>query len=95
MTKKFDNVPDDKDTVITFSAQIMYNGNIEILYQKFSWDGISGECLVFSDDDIAHMSVEELQKDVKNTPIVNSDSTVIITQKGHGFTFATFNCTTE
>lgn len=90
MTGKFDSVPVEKDTKIILSQQMMF-GEYEILYQKWFWDGIYGESIIFLSEDISTVSDEELETIIKSSPIVKSDSKITMSRLKTDYTFVNFN----
>lgn len=49
---KFENVPVEEDTKIIFEQEATL-GEYEVLYQKWFWDGISAESIIFANEDVA------------------------------------------
>ena len=90
MTDKFDGVPTEKDTKILFRHQVKF-GNYDVLYEKWTWDGITAESVIFDNNDVAELSDEEIKDDVKSSPLVQSDSDVTIKRSETGYTFVNFN----
>ena len=72
---KFKNIPTEKDTQILFSSNMLF-GTYEILFQKWFWDGIYTDSIIFHNDDINTVSEEELINEVKNSPIFKKDSKI-------------------
>lgn len=90
MSGKFDNVSVEKDTKIIFSQQMMF-GEYDILYQKWFWDGIYGESMIFLSEDVLSISDEELLNEIKSSPIVKEADDITISKSKTGFTFYNFN----
>ena len=90
MTDKFKNVPVDEDTRIQFRHEAKF-GKYDILYERWSWEGISAESLIFVSDDVADLTDEELERELRKSPLVKKDSAVTIKRVDSGFTFANFN----
>jgi hypothetical protein len=90
MTDKFDGVPTEKDTKILFRHQVKF-GDYDVLYEKWTWDGITAESVIFDNNDVAELSDEEIKDDVKSSPLVQSDSDVTIKRSETGYTFVNFN----
>jgi len=86
---KFKNIPTEKDTQILFSSNMLF-GTYEILFQKWFWDGIYTDSIIFHNDDINTVSEEELINEVKNSPIFKKDSKITYS-KGDTYTFVNFN----
>ena len=90
MTKKFKNVPADKDTRILFRHEAKF-GEYEVLYEMWSWEGISAESLIFANDDVLDLTDEEIELEVRKSPLVKLDSAITIKRLSDGFTFVNFN----
>ena len=89
MSDKFDNIPVEKDTRILFSSPMKFDP-FDIVYQKWSWEGITAESIIFMSEDVAEMSDEELEQMVQSSPIVTDDLGVTIS-RGEVYTFVNFN----
>jgi hypothetical protein len=94
MTTKFKNVPTDPYTRITSQKELKL-GDFTVLYQKWSWDGVKAESIIFDNNDIADTSIDDLTLLVKSSPVLNEDSQITVGQHGQHFTFFNFNFTTE
>jgi len=90
MVDKFDSVPVEEDTCILFSHKVHF-GEYEVLYQKWTWDGITAESLIFVTEDIKQMSNKELEREVKTSPLLKADTDITIKRSDSGFTFVNFN----
>ena len=90
MSDKFKNVPVEEDTTIIFSLEAQF-GNYEILYQKWSWEGVTAESLIFDSRDVADLTDEELISEVKTSPRLKEESKVTLTRNDSGFVFVNFN----
>lgn len=91
---KFNNVPVDEGTKIIFEQEASL-GEYEVLYQKWFWDGITAESIIFSNEDIAELTDKEVEEEVKTSPLLNSDSNVTFKRCDSGFTFVNFNFETK
>ena len=89
MQNRFKDVPQDSNTVIIFESPMKFEDN-DILYQKWASDGIMAESIIFISNDIKEMSNEELEKYVRSSDIVNSDSQITIS-RGEKYCFVNFN----
>ena len=89
MTNKFKNVPVEEDTRILFRQEAEF-GTYEVLYEMWSWEGISAESSIFVNDDISNQTDEELEQEVRQSPLVKKESAVTIKRLDSGFTFANF-----
>ena len=63
----------------------------EILYQKWSWEGVTAESLIFDSRDVVDLSDEELIDEVKTSPLLKEESQVTIKRNASGFDFVNFN----
>ncbi|MDP2904184.1 MAG: hypothetical protein Q8N96_13940 [Methylovulum sp.] len=89
MNSKFTNIPVEADTKIINQLEALL-GSYSVLYQKWVWDGVAAESLIFANEDIPDLTDEELKKEVKNSPICWEKSQITI-KKTDGFTFVNFN----
>ena len=89
MNDKFENIPVEEDTKILFSSPMKW-GELDIVYQKWNWDGINAESIIFLNEDVSEMDDEALEAEVREGPLVWKDSQVTI-KRGENFTFVNFN----
>jgi len=89
MQNRFKDVPQDSNTVIIFESTMKFEDN-DILYQKWTSDGIMAESIIFVSNDIKDMSDEELEEYVRSSDIVNFDSQITIS-RGKEYSFVNFN----
>jgi hypothetical protein len=90
MDGKFDSVQTDEGTTISFRTEATL-GNYEVLYEKWSWDGIQAESIIFANVDIIDLNDKELEAEVKASPLVKPNSNITIKRSDSGFTFVNFN----
>jgi hypothetical protein len=90
---KFIKVPNESDTKIIYQ-QVAALGKYDILYQKWFWDGITAESIIFVDADISALDKNEIVKEVKQSPLLHADSQLTLTCSD-GYTFVNFNFETE
>jgi hypothetical protein len=91
MGSKFANIPVDEDTIIIYQQEALL-GNYSVLYQKWRWEYVVAESLIFANEDIADLSDEALTKEVKESPMMNKqNSRVTLKKTDDGFTFVNFN----
>ena len=91
---KFENVPVEEDTKIIFEQEATLGG-YEILYQKWFWDGISAESIIFANEDVAELKDNEIKAEVKESPLLKEGSSITLKRTESGFTFVNFNFETE
>jgi len=92
--ERFKNVPIDNDTKILFES-IMKFGGEDILYQKWRFDGIVGESIIFMTKDVGNMSDKELIEYAATSDIVTNKSSITISSNNGTYTFVNFNFTTN
>ena len=90
MSEKFKNVLVEEGTNIIFSLEAQF-GDYEILYQKWSWEGVTAESLIFDSRDVAGLTDEELIAEVKTSPLLKEDSQITLKRGASGFVFVNFN----
>lgn len=93
MTDKFKDIPVEADTKIIYSLLTNF-GEIEVVYQKWYWEGIFAESLIFFNEDITHLNEEQIKEEVANSPLFKEDSSITYT-KGEIYTFVNFNFNDE
>ncbi len=91
---KFNNVPVEEDTKILFQQEVTL-GEYEVLYQKWIWDGITAESIIFADEDIVKLKDNEIEAAVKTSPLLKEDSSITLNRSESGFTFVNFNFKAE
>ena len=84
----FKDVPKDLDTQIIEQSEIILNG-ISVLKQKWNWDGIFANSLIFNSNDVEALSDNELLEFIKKSGIqINSSVTYSNT---NGYRFVNYN----
>ena len=92
MMSKFNNISEQKDTKIIFRAETRF-GDFDVVYEKWEWDGILAESIIFDEDDVSEMDDDEIINQVKDSPlfddkIYKGDPTI---RRISGFVFVNFN----
>ncbi len=90
----FDNVPVDKDTKIQLQQE-MKLGEYETLYQKWYWDGITAESIIFSGEDANKLDDQAITDLVRSSTLVKKNSSITIKRSDSEFIFVNFNFVTE
>ncbi|MFQ5344702.1 MAG: hypothetical protein ACE5DZ_01930 [Mariprofundus sp.] len=90
MSEKFSNVPLDDETLILFHVEAKL-GDRDILYQKWEWDGIRAESIIFASEDLKGVKEDEIKLEVRSSPLVKKDSKITFKHGDSGFTFVNFN----
>jgi hypothetical protein len=83
----------EKDTTIIEREETKC-GKFDALYEKWSWEAVKAESLIFVTLDVKHLSEGELTEEVKVLPLYK-DGDVTIKESESGFTFVNFNFTTS
>ena len=65
---KFNNIPEQKDTKIIFREETRF-GDFDVVYEKWEWDGILAESIIFDEDDVSEMNDDEIINQVKDSPL--------------------------
>ena len=92
MMSKFNNIPEQKDTKIIFRTETRF-GDFVVVYEKWEWDGILAESIIFNEDDVSEMNDDEIINKVKDSPLFDEklykgDPTI---RHNSGFVFVNFN----
>ena len=90
MEDKFKQVPIDSDTKKLFEQEMKLS-EYDVLFQKWIWDGIYGQSIIFESKDVDKLSDDEIKELVKESPIVKEESDVTLMRHEAGFTFVNFN----
>ena len=90
MSDKFKMVPVDPDTRV-LKRSLTTVGGYDALHERWSFDGVKAESLVFLSDDIAGVSDEVLERLVRETEGVDTGSQITLKRSKSGFTFVNFN----
>ncbi len=86
---KFTNIPTEEDTKIIFRSPMKW-GDLDIVYEKWVWEGIMAESIIFLNEDVEKLNDKELEKDVRSSTTVEPDSEITI-KRVKDFTFVNFN----
>ena len=90
MTSKFEQVPSDEDTRIIFQQETKF-ADYDVLYQMWNWDGITGESIIFASEDVSELRDDELEGELKRSPVLKESSSITVQRTESGFTFVNFN----
>ena len=91
---KFNNVTVESDTKILFQEEVKF-GEHDALYQKWVWDGITAESLIFISEDVSHMDDETLKEKVLKSTLATAESSVTLSRNDTGYVFVNFNFVTD
>lgn len=90
MSGKFKKVPVEEGTKILFHVEAKL-GERPVLYQKWYWDGITAESIIFAAEDVAGLSDKDIENDVRNSPLLQEGSKLTLSRSDAGFVFVNFN----
>ena len=65
---KFNNIPVEKDIKIIFREETRF-GDFDVVYEKWKWEGILAESIIFDEDDVSEMDDNEIINQVKDSPL--------------------------
>jgi len=94
VVKDFSSLPVEVDTIVEYEQEATL-GDYDVLYQKWQWDGVSAESLIFKSVDVANLSDEQLQTEVRASPLVKKESRLTVKRTGEGYSFVNFNFVTS
>lgn len=90
MKEKFNDLTVDADTVLLMRVPITV-GNTDAVYEKWQWDGIYGESVIFYNADIPNVSEEQLKNKVRrDTAIIQPDAQITFSKR-EKYTFVNCN----
>ena len=89
---KFNNIPEQKDTEIIFRAETRF-GDFDVVFERWKWDGILAESIIFDEDDVSEMTDDEIITQVKDSPLFDGKINKGDPKIRHisGFVFVNFN----
>ena len=90
MNNKFSAVPIENDTNILFELNATLD-DYDVLYQMWSWDGVSAESFIFLSSDISDLTDYEVKTLAKNSPMIKDNSELTMVRHDDGYTFINFN----
>lgn len=91
MNEKFKNVSVEVDTKIITQIECKI-ADYAALYQTWVWDGIFGESIIFTKEDVAHLNDEEVKQLVTDSKYYQSAMGNITFSRGKSnFVFVNFN----
>ena len=88
----FSNVPVEDDTTILSQRNIKID-NLDALYQKWFWEGVKAESLIFIASDVDALNDSALESLAKQSKLPTNDSSFTFKRNSNGFTFINFNFT--
>lgn len=90
VSSKFDDIPNDPDTNILLSQEALL-GKYDILYQMWTWKGITAHSFIFTNDDVKGLTEEDIIKLAKSSPFLKYDTKITFSKLDSGYTFVNFN----
>lgn len=90
MTDKFKDLPMEEDTQIITNVK----ANIEqfdVVYQKWKWDGIMAESVIFFNEDITELTEDQIKNEVALCTALVKKNSQMTYKKGDKYTFVNFN----
>ena len=90
MKDKFENVPVEADTRILFRDNNVKVGERTARYEMWSWDGIHGESLIFSADDVLGLTDEDFKGMLTDGNLLKNTENFTVTRKTD-FVFVNYN----
>jgi len=94
MTEKFKDLPVEEDTQIILSIEAKI-ADYDVVYQKWNWDGIFAESVIFYNDDVADLNEEQIKHEVALCTALVKENTQMTYKKGEKYTFVNFNFITS
>ena len=89
MNEKFKNLKMDEGTTLIFRKDVEVNG-LEAVYEKWNWEGIVAESLVFLSEEVTELT-EEIFELVLSANGYFEDSSRLTLKTVGEFTFVNFN----
>jgi hypothetical protein len=90
VTDKFDAISPEEDPTVNYRHVAKF-GDYEVLYEKWTCDGIAAESVIFDNNDVEDFSDDEIKRIVISASLVESYSNVTIDRYKSGYTIANFN----
>jgi len=88
MNDKWMNVPVEEDTSIYQQKEVSLGG-IDVLWQQWSWEGITGTTVVFAVNEVKELTDEQLKELVK--PLVNDKGKQFTISHKENWVFVNFD----
>jgi len=88
----FINVPTEGDTTIISPCNIKID-NLDALYQRWFWDGLKAESLIFIASDVGALNDSALESLAKQSKLPANDCSFTFKRNSNNLTFVNFNFT--
>lgn len=86
----FEGLSIESDTTLLRREKIEVGG-ISAVYERWRWDGLRGETLVFRDADANHHDDAALEELARSSGYIDHDSSITISRNRDGYSFVNFN----
>jgi len=90
MNEKFKDLTVDTDTQILASVETKIE-DYDVVYQKWHWDGIYAESIIFFNEDIEDLDEEQVRSQVSEKTTLLKENSQMTYKKGEIYTFVNFN----
>lgn len=94
MTEKFKDIPVEQDTQIIKSVEARIE-QYDVVYQKWNWDGIQAESVIFFNEDVAGLDEDQIKHEVALCKTLVKEGSQMTYKKGDDYTFVNFNFITS
>lgn len=91
---KFAGLKTDPETKVFLRAAAELDG-YGVVYEKWCWEHINAESIIFIESEVAHLSDEQLEALVRSSPIVAPGIKMTISRTGCGYCSVNFNFTID
>lgn len=90
MPRNFDQLATDPDTEILSRKEMKFK-NLDVVHEKWRWEGITAESLIFVSEDVKDLDDDEIKNMVMDFESFNYGSSMSLKRSNCGFTFVNFN----
>ncbi len=90
--KKFGAVPVEPDTRV-LSRKHCLVGGYEALHERWVWDGIHGETVVFVSSEVCHLEDDQLRALITASEFFHTGTPTTVKRSETGYTLVNFNFT--
>jgi hypothetical protein len=87
---RFKNVPVEEDTKIILRQEVSL-GKYSVLYEFWSWDGITAHSVIFVESDLGACTDYEVEDLIRATTLLKDKDSEITIKHTKGFVFVNFN----
>jgi len=90
LINKFSRVNTDMDTYIESEKYMKYE-KYHVLYQKWAWEALHGESIIFDADDVTELTDKNLEDIACLLCNLSSDARITLKRSCSGYDFVNFN----